>query len=116
MLHNHRKKIDELNITLIDLLKKHIIDKQNKLDRYIEKIQELTKDKVACSLLDTLDRQLKDTGSDYTTVLTFEAEDKTLSSDPKNLGVMIEINSCLYKVISKLETIEDTVEDIMQKY
>ena len=101
---------------LIDLLKKHILDKQIKLDRYIGKLQQLTKDKIACSLLDTLDNQLKETGNDYANVLKFEAEDKTLSSDPKNIGVMIEINSRLYKAISKLETIEDTVEDIMKKY
>ena len=101
---------------LIDLLKKHIIDKQNKLDRYIDRLQQLTKDKVACSLLDTLDIQLKETGEDYAKVLKFEAEDKTLSSDPKNSGIMIEINSRLYNVVSKLEIIEDTVEDIMKKY
>ena len=101
---------------LIDLLKKHIIDKQNKLDRYIDRLQQLTKDNVACSLLDTLDSQLKETGDDYTKVLKFEGDDKTPSSDPKNSGVMIEINMRLYKVVSKLEIIEDTVEDIMKKY
>lgn len=111
-----RDVIQNQLINLIDLLKKHIIDKQNKLDRYIDRLQQLTKDKVACSLLDTLDNQLKETGNDYTNVLKFEAEDKTLSSDPKNLGVMIEISSRLYNAISKLETIEDTVEDIMKKY
>ena len=111
-----RDVIQNQLIGLIDLLKKHIIDKQNKLDRYIDRLQQLTKDKMACSLLDTLDNQLKETGDDYANVLKFEAEDKTLSSDPKNLGVMIEINSRLYNAISKLETIEDTVEDIMKKY
>ena len=111
-----RDMIQSQLISLIDLLKKHILDKQNKLDRYIDRLQQLPKDKMACSLLDTLDSQLKETGDDYTNVLKFEANDKTPSSDPKNLGVMIKINSRLYTAISKLETIEDTVEDIMKKY
>ena len=101
---------------LIEKLKKHVIDKQNKLDRYIERLEQLTKDKVACSLLTALDLQLKEAGEKFTEVHKFESDSKTLSSDPENLGEMIEICSRLYQVVSKLQTIEDTVEEIMKTY
>lgn len=99
---------------LIEKLKKHIIDKQNKLDRYIERLEQLTKDKIACSLLNTLDLQLKEAGEEFANIHTFESDSKTLSSDPENLGVMIEMCSRFYQVISKLQTIEDTIEEIMK--
>ena len=101
---------------LIDKLKKHVIDKQNKLDRYVDQLHHLTKDKVACGLLDALDFQLQDAEKEFSDIHKFESNDKTVSADPKNLGVMIEICSRLYQVISKLQTIENTVEEVMKKY
>ena len=103
-------------VGLINKLKKHVIDKQNKLDRYADRLHHLTKDKVACGLLDALNFQLQNAENEFLDIHKFERNDKTLSTDLKNLGVMIEICSKLYQVISKLQTIEDAVEEVMKKY
>jgi hypothetical protein len=94
-------------VSVIDMLKKHILDKQNKLDKYIEKLKSLTNDEVALGLLDTINSELGDSGLKYQSLLKFEAEDKTQTSDAENLDVIIEICSRLSKIVLQLQKIED---------
>ena len=97
-------------INLINLLKKHILDKQNKLDKYIDKLEELTNDSVAKGLLETITYELSSTGNEYATILKFESENKKPTSEVENLDVMLTICHKLFQLILRLEKIEEFLD------
>ena len=90
--------------TITQYLKKSLQKREllHKLDRYVDQLHYLAKDKITCGLLDTLDFQLQDAEKEFSDIHKFERNDKTVSTDLKNLEVMIEIRSRLYQIISKL--------------
>ena len=100
---------------IVYMLKKHIIDKQTLLEKYIEKLHDLTDDGIAKSLLDSLIFDLQKSGSDYAKILTFESETKIGLSDMENIDIMLQISSKLSKLVLKLQSIEVTLDEVVDR-
>ena len=109
-----RDAIDLQLIGIINMLKKHVLDKQKKLDDFIKRLYELTDDDVAIGLVDTLDSQLGEIGDDYAALLKFEAESKTASIDAKYLEVLLEICSRLGQLILRLQSVEEALDSAVE--
>lgn len=109
-----RGVIDLQLIGIIDMLKKHVLDKQKKLEDFIKRLDELTDDKVTTSLLDTLYIQLEEIGEDYTALLKFEAESKFTSLDAKYLEVLLQISNRLGELTVRLQSIEEALNSAVE--
>ena len=106
----HQSAIENELIHIINLLKKHILDKQNKLDKYIEKLEQLTNDKIASGLLVSVTIEMSSIGYGYAEILNFEATNKIPSSEVENLGILMTISSKLFQLIEKLEKVEGILD------
>jgi dGTP triphosphohydrolase len=97
-------------IHLENLLKKHVLDMQKKLDEYSKQFDLITDDKIAKNLLERITMELNDIGDDYAELLKFENNEKTPTKDLENLKVIHTICSRLFKIISNLQKINDVLD------
>ena len=102
-------------VNVVDMLKKHIIDKQISLDKYITKLEDLTEDKIAKSLISSLNLDLNDIGDDYANLLKFESETKSGLSDIENIVIMLQISSMLSILVLRLQSIEITLNEVVDR-
>jgi len=109
-----RGAIDPQVIAIIDMLKKHVLDKQKKLDVFIKRLYDLTDDDVATGLFNALDDQLVEIGNDYDAVLEFELDNTTTSLDAKNLEVLLQIGYRLSQLIVRLQSIEQALNSAVE--
>ena len=90
----------------VNMLKKYIIDKQTKLDKYICKLQEMTQDEVANGLLKTITFQLNTIGNKYAKLLKLEGETET-STELEEIVLEIQIGHELTDLLAELQIVED---------
>src|SRR6266852_3981877 len=72
----HQPAINQHLDGLINMLKKYILVRQTKLDKYIAKLQERKNDDLANSLLENINAQLIRTGEKYGYILKLESDKK----------------------------------------
>lgn len=106
----HEPAINQQLDGIVNAMKKYILAKQNKLDKYINKLQDLpnSKDDIGTSLLESIYLQLNKTGTQYADILKFENETRS-QNELENMDSTTQICSKLNQLIQELQTIEDTL-------
>lgn len=93
---------------IVDQLITYLLKKQTKLENYVEKLRDMTKDEVANGLLDSILNQLKEVGESYANILKIQSQTKP-SSELENIEFMLRIVSEIFQLILKLQMIEDVL-------
>ncbi len=99
---------DSINLQLdatIIALKKFILVKQNKLEKEIMKLCDMTTDQIASGLLDSIITRLHKTGTKYSQILNLES--KPTNSKLEQMELMATIIPILQQLIDELQEIED---------
>jgi hypothetical protein len=111
-----RSKLDEINgvyqdaINLqldgaIKVLKKYILEKQSKLENEITKFHDMTNDKIAGGLLDSITFKLQETGNMHAQALKIESQQT--NSALEQMTLMITVTSMLSGIVEELQEIEN---------
>lgn len=110
----HQPAINQQLDGLVNMMKKYIIVKQTKLDKYLKKLSERTNDDVAVGVLENINMQLNQTGEKYAAVLKFESEKKP-TTEAGEMEYMIHTSSELSQLVLELQKIEDILNTCVGK-
>ena len=101
----HEDAIHQQLDATINALKKFILVKQNKLEKIITKLQDMTSDNIACGLLGSALDVLSKTGDTYSQILKYESQ--APDTRLEQMQLMANIVTMLEQLITELQEIED---------